>query len=142
MNTIVDAIHEAKALAFKEGIEANAVVINDKFKKVPPFCWGVGGINEYITQPMICGMEAHFSPDMPEGYGFAVFERVKPTVEEKEVILCAKCKCFMEFRDSVKEEEGADGTCYRLVMHCFDHDFALVNATDYCSWGVKRNEND
>ena len=61
---------------------------------------------------------------------------------EESLLRCKDCKCFMEFRDSVKEEEGADGTCYRLVMHCFDHDFALVNATDYCSWGVKRNEND
>lgn len=57
---------------------------------------------------------------------------------EESLIRCKDCKSFMEFRDSVKEEEGADGTCYRLIMNCFDHDFARVNMDDYCSSGVKK----
>lgn len=61
-----------------------------------------------------------------------------PAVDAVPVVRCKDCKQFMEFRDSEKEKQGCDGTCYRLIMHCFDNDFAMVNATDYCSWGVKR----
>lgn len=62
-----------------------------------------------------------------------------PSIDAVPVVRCKDCKQFMEFRDSEKEKQGCDGTCYRLIMHCFDNDFAMVNATDCCSWGVKRD---
>lgn len=61
-----------------------------------------------------------------------------PTIDAVPVVRCKDCKQFMEFRDSEKEKQGCDGTCYRLIMHCFDNDFAMVNATDYCKWGKNR----
>ena len=67
-------VEEAKKIAFREGIAANAIVINTNFVKVPKTYLG---FDKTICElpPMICGLEAHFTKDeLPEKYLFAVTE--------------------------------------------------------------------
>lgn len=69
MDNIIEAIIKAKTLALNENIRANAVAINKEFGKVLAFAF-----DEAIYPPMICGMKAYIDKNLPEEYGFLMFE--------------------------------------------------------------------
>jgi hypothetical protein len=72
--TFTEMIIDAQAVAFKEGIRANTIVINENMVKVDAFTFqmlhGVSSI-----PPMICGMNVYFTKnDLPDEYSFAMFD--------------------------------------------------------------------
>lgn len=69
MDNIIESIMKARTLAFNENIRANTVVINKEFGKVLAF-W----FDRAIYPPMICGMKAYIDKNLPEEYGFLMFE--------------------------------------------------------------------
>ncbi|MBQ4347359.1 MAG: hypothetical protein IJC39_02810 [Firmicutes bacterium] len=69
MDNIIESIMKARTLALNENIRANTVAINKKFGKVLAFAF-----DEAIYPPMICGMKAYIDKNLPEEYGFLMFE--------------------------------------------------------------------
>ena len=63
-----------------------------------------------------------------------------PAVDAVEVVMCKDCKYFMEFRPEHPNVQGADGDCYIRVVCSEDHQFNAVRGCDYCSYGVKADE--
>ena len=83
-NDVWDMIREAQALALKEGIKANSIVINKKFVKVPSVWVNICGSPRQLPL-MICGLECYFTDnEFPENYSFAVLE--KPQTEREWLI--------------------------------------------------------
>ena len=70
INEFIDRINEAQALAYQQHIQANSIIINENFVKVPE---KLVGNREY--PPMICGLEMHFTKaELPDNVMFAVCE--------------------------------------------------------------------
>lgn len=82
INELMDRINEARALAFQQHIQANAIVINENFVKVPEKI-----IGNSICPPMICGLEMHYTKaELPDNTMFAVCE-VRETKQEQAIRL-------------------------------------------------------
>ena len=82
INELIDRIYEAKALAYQQHIQANAIIINENFIRVPE---KLMGNKEY--PPMICGLEMHYTKaELPDNTMFAVCE-VRETEREKAIRL-------------------------------------------------------
>lgn len=81
-NELMDRIYEAQALAYQQHIQANAIIINENFIRVPE---KLMGNKEY--PPMICGLEMHYTKaELPDNTMFAVCE-VRETEREKAIRL-------------------------------------------------------
>lgn len=75
--TFTEMILDAQIEAFKEGIRANTVIINENMVKVEPFNFQ-SFRNLCFIPTMICGMNVYFTKnDLPDDYSFAVFESQK-----------------------------------------------------------------
>lgn len=79
VKSIYDGIKEANNIAAKESIKANTVFINNRFAKVKEhvreqrFNDGISSYEyELDVPPMICGLEAYFTDELPEEFAFAV----------------------------------------------------------------------
>lgn len=82
INELMDRIHEAQALAFQQHIQANAIIINENFVRVPEKM-----IGNSICPPMICGLEMHYTKaELPDNTMFAVCE-VRETERERAIRL-------------------------------------------------------
>ena len=82
INELIDRINEAQALAYQQHIQANAIIINENFVRVPE---KLMGNKEY--PPMICGLEMHYTKaELPDNAMFAVCE-VRETEREKAIRL-------------------------------------------------------
>ena len=82
INELIDRINEAQALAYQQHIQANAIIINENFVRVPE---KLMGNKEY--PPMICGLEMHYTKaELPDNTMFAVCE-VRETEREKAIRL-------------------------------------------------------
>ena len=82
INELIDRINEAQALAYQQHIQANAIIINENFVRVPE---KLMGNKEY--PPMICGLEMHYTKaELPDNTMFAVCE-VRDTEREKAIRL-------------------------------------------------------
>ena len=82
INELIDRIYEAQALAYQQHIQANAIIINENFVRVPE---KLMGDKEY--PPMICGLEMHYTKaELPDNAMFAVCE-VRETEREKAIRL-------------------------------------------------------
>ena len=82
INELIDRINEAQALAYQQHIQANAIIINENFVRVPE---KLMGDKEY--PPMICGLEMHYTKaELPDNAMFAVCE-VRETEREKAIRL-------------------------------------------------------
>lgn len=111
INELMDRINEAQALAYQQHIQANAIVINENFVKVPEKMVG-----NAVCPPMICGLEMHFTKaELPDNTMFAVCE-VRETARQKAIRL-AKQEAIRDFAEKVKtklrefadENEDNDG---------------------------------
>lgn len=76
MKKIQDFIFEGYKQAIKEGISANTVILNKKFAKVKPFGFSYYG-NVMQMPPMIAGLEAVASDEMPDDFSFLILEADK-----------------------------------------------------------------
>ena len=82
VNELINRINEAQALAYQQHIQANAIIINENFVRVPE---KLMGNKEY--PPMICGLEMHYTKaELPDNTMFAVCE-VRETEKEKAIRL-------------------------------------------------------
>lgn len=106
INELMDRINEAQALAFQQHIQANAIVINENFVKVPENI-----IGNSICPPMICGLEMHFTKaELPDNTMFAVCE-VRETEREKSIRLAKRDLCYKikdYINDKIVENYGDD----------------------------------
>lgn len=62
---------------------------------------------------------------------------INPLADVAKVVRCKDCKHFAEFCGEAKED-GADGTCRLLIMKVVENDFSSVRATDFCSYGERK----
>lgn len=106
INELMDRIYKAQALAYQQHIQANAIIINENFVRVPE---KMIGNKEY--PPMICGLEMRFTKaELPDNTMFAVCE-VMETEREKAIRqvkrdLCYKIKDYIN--DKIVENYGDD----------------------------------
>lgn len=118
-NDIWDMIREAQALALKEGIKANSIVINNKFVKVPSVWVNIVGSPMQLP-PMICGLECYFTDnEFPNNYSFAVFE--KPQTERERLIEKTKSDTAREIltliKNGVELNSMIDGDAKIAIMN-------------------------
>jgi hypothetical protein len=107
------SVREAQALASREGIKANSIIINENFVKIVnkgKLRLGLGEI-----RPMICGLNVFLDYDgfLPEDYSFAVvdIEELRDSVEEKDKAAW-KDSIYKKQREELKEkflEEETNG---------------------------------
>lgn len=82
INELIDRINEAQALAYRQHIQANAIIINENFVSVPEKLMG-----DKVYPSMICGLEMHYTKaELPDNIMFAVCE-VRETEREKAIRL-------------------------------------------------------
>lgn len=82
INELINRINEAQALAYQQHIQANAIIINENFVRVPEQM-----IGNAVYPPMICGLEMHYTKaELPDNAMFAVCE-VRETEREKAIRL-------------------------------------------------------
>lgn len=91
------------------------------------------------TRQLIQQGETHLD-NLAEGFLEAdrVLLRI-PTADVVEVVRCKDCKHFMEYANEGKVE-GADGDCFIRMSYSLDHQFYAVKCDDFCSYGIKRGE--
>lgn len=126
INELMDRIHEAQALAFQQHIQANAIIINENFVRVPEKM-----IGNSICPPMICGLEMHYTKaELPDNIMFAVCE-VRETEREKEIrqakqgaikdvnkkLKAQLCNLMERCRD--EKELSSLNVCYRIADEIF-----------------------
>lgn len=73
--SFTELVVKATKEAFRQGIEANTIVINKNMVKVQDFVCrdGLGGLR-FVPQ-MICGLNVYLTADeLPDNYSFAVLE--------------------------------------------------------------------
>jgi hypothetical protein len=72
--SLTDFILEAQKEAIKNDIRANTVMISKKLAKVKGFVhiFGDGGYGEF--PPLICGLEAYVTDELPEEFAFGLLE--------------------------------------------------------------------
>ena len=70
-----ERIIDAQREAFKRGIVANSIIINENMCEVKPEWFRTDYGPAYQLPPMICGMNVYFTKhDLPENYSFAVLD--------------------------------------------------------------------
>lgn len=70
---ITEAYHEA----LKNNIKVNTIAINDHLVKVKSRFYSYDGCGGFWLPPMICGLEAYLTNELPDDYAFAVLEAPK-----------------------------------------------------------------
>lgn len=104
INELINRINEAQALAYQQHIQANAIIINENFVRVPEKM-----IGNAVYSPMICGLEMHYTKaELPDNAMFAVCEvmeteREKAIRQAKEEVVRKVKKYIDEFFDKLDE---------------------------------------
>lgn len=82
----LDMVKRARETALREGIEANAIVLNKNMVRVRDFPLFEGRGFRHIPA-MICGLNVYFTKDeLPPNYSFAVFEGPENRLAQFEAI--------------------------------------------------------
>lgn len=99
---IFSFILEANRKAIEEGIKANSVFINDRLVKTNSFVFRF--CNNVVAQmpPMICGLEAYITKELPDEYAFAVLE--KPQTDRDKIVEQTRKDTVSEFVSKIDEE--------------------------------------
>ena len=97
INELINRINEAKELAHQQHIQADAIIINENFVRVPEQM-----ISNAIYPSMICGLETHFTKaELLDNTMFAVCE-VRET-ERKKAIRLAKEEVVRKVKKYIDE---------------------------------------
>lgn len=93
-----DYIRQAEQEAFQQHIRANSVMLNRTIKLVHK---GYAAMNGSVTEypPMICGLSAFLTDELPDDIAFAVFENPNPPLTSEERI---KQEARREFLDELR----------------------------------------
>lgn len=94
-------IYDAYKVALHEDIKANSVMINKRFVKVNRFSCSFfdNSYNEF--PPLICGLEAYVTDELPDEYAFAVVEA--PTTQREAVFEEGRKTGYMEAMNKIRE---------------------------------------
>lgn len=98
---LISYIAEAYRRAMQEGIKANSIMINDRLVKTNSFVFRFCNGTVAQMPPMICGLEAHITDELPDEYAFAVLE--KPQTERDEIVEQTRKDTVREFVEKLKE---------------------------------------
>ena len=101
---IIDSIRQARNEAYKQHIEANSIALNRDLRLVKEFICSFGGGRGCSTHvehipPVICGMTAYLTSELPDNVAFAVFENPNPPITKEEKI---KQEARQELLDKLK----------------------------------------
>ena len=78
--TLENYIFEAHKMALQNGIRANVIMLNKRLAKTNGFVHHTfGGVMD--IPPMICGLEAYVTDEIPEEFAFSMFEAPATTRE-------------------------------------------------------------
>ena len=78
--TLEDYIYEAHKMALQNGIRANVIMLNERLAKTNGFVHHTfGGVMD--IPPMICGLEAYVTDEIPEEFAFSMLEAPLTTRE-------------------------------------------------------------
>ena len=92
----VKAVLQAKKEAYKEKIQANAIVINTNLVKIPSIFSHDG-----VLPPMICGLEIHVTEDeLPDNYSFAIMQG---STERERLVAEARKETAKEILQTIKK---------------------------------------
>ena len=83
MENVIAGIMEAKKESYKRNIEANAVLINDRllYSKLQ-FAQPLRYDGPVFEVPMVCGLRAYYTDELPDKVLFAVTHNPPPKREE------------------------------------------------------------
>lgn len=97
--SLQDFIYEAYKVALHEDIRANTVMINKKIAKVNKFVSSAAGsYNEF--PPLICGLEAFVTDELPDEYAFGLVEA--PKTQRDRIIEQTRRDAIKEFAEDLK----------------------------------------
>lgn len=71
---IIAYINKAEKEAFKQHIRANTVLINKQLAMVEPGLFFPNNHSVTHMPPMICGLAAYLTDELPENFAFSIFE--------------------------------------------------------------------
>lgn len=94
-----DYIQQAEQEAWQQHIRANSVLLNSKIKLVRE---GYTKICDGVTlhhHPMVCGLSAFLTDELPDDIAFAVFEHPNPPLTREAEI---RQKARREFLDELR----------------------------------------
>lgn len=98
---LISYVAEANRRAMQEGIKANSIMINDRLVKTNSFVFRFCNGTVAQMPPMICGLEAHITDELPDEYAFAVLE--KPQTERDKIVEQTRKDTVREFVGKIKE---------------------------------------
>jgi hypothetical protein len=97
-------IQQAEREAFKQHIKANSVMLNSTLELVSEGYAVIGDEVRHYS-PMICGLSAFLTDELPDDIAFAVFESPNlPLTREEEVRKEAREEFLAELREMTFEE--------------------------------------
>lgn len=104
MMNLFNFIQQAEREAFKQHIKANSVILNSTLELVSE---GYAVIGNEVVQypPMICGLSAFLTDELPDDIAFAVFESPNPPLtREEEIRKEAREEFLAELKEMTFEE--------------------------------------
>lgn len=95
---LINYIQQAKQEAWQQHIKANSVMLNRTIKLVHK---GYTAMNGSVTEypPMICGLSAFLTDELPDDIAFAVLENPNPPLTPEAKI---RQKARQEFLDELR----------------------------------------
>ena len=95
---LIDYVHQATCEALKQHINANSIMLNRRVKLVQKsYIRFFDNIQEY--PPMICGLSAFLTDELPDDIAFSLIESRNPTLSREAEI---KYKARQEFIEELK----------------------------------------
>ena len=104
---LINYIQKAKQEAWQQHIKANSVMLNRTIKLVHK---GYTAMNGSVTEypPMICGLSAFLTDELPDDIAFAVFQSPNPPLTREERIKQETRQEFLDELRTMTYEEIAD----------------------------------
>lgn len=104
---LINYIQQAKQEAWQQHIKANSVMLNRTIKLVHK---GYTAMNGSVTEypPMICGLSAFLTDELPDDIAFVVFQSPNPPLTREERIKQETRQEFLDELRTMTYEEIAD----------------------------------
>lgn len=97
---LIEYLKRAQSEALKQHIMANTVMLNSNIKLVREGYYSLDGRSITQYPPMICGLSAYLTDELPDDIAFCVFDSPNPSPSYEEDI---RQKARRELLDELKE---------------------------------------